>query len=316
VGDPLNVDTRFELGKAEMYAGHPENNLIQGQKILEIDPSSVFGYVAMLQSHLDMGRLDLMWPWYIKAMDYDPTDHEMWAHASLSLQLFGASEWADAYLDRAIDLGAGEPTVLKSLARAYVQRGQADEALAVAREALAAKLDDRWYSKSVFLRLLRNEAFRTGNYDEALSAYRKHRPALFKNSPEIAVTNIYTAADLALLLRRSGQPDAADTLIDAAIDWYEQSQFNGIHGYLTTIGDVQLFALKGDGEKALETLRAAVDAGWVFNWRWHMGNQNLDSIRDEPEFQKIVVGLEEKMATQLAAIKALPDMGELDLRYK
>ncbi len=316
VGDPLNVDTRFELGKAEMYTGHPEKNLLQGEKILEIDPSSVFGYLAMLQSHMDMGRIDLMWPWYIKSMDYDPSDYEMWAQASLYLQYFGASEWADIYLDRAIELGANEPAVLKSLARVYEMRGQIDEALAVARQALPVKLDDRWFSKSMFLRLLRDEALRSGHYDEALTAYREHRPALFKNPPEVAVINIYTAADLALLLRHSGQPEAADALIDAAIGWYERSQFDGIHGYLTTIGDVQLFALSGDEQRAMRTLREAVEAGWVYDWRWHIGNKNLDSIRDEPEFREIVVELEEKMATQLAAIKVLPDMGELDLRYK
>ena len=265
---------------------------------------------------MDMGRLDLMWPWFIKAMDSDPADYELWGHASLYLQLFGASDWADAYLDRAIELGAGEPTVLKCRVRVYEMRGQIDEALAVARQALAAKLDDRWFSKSMFLRLLRDEALRSGNYGEALAAYREHRPALFKNPPEVAVTNIYTAADLALLLRRSGQPDAADTLIDAAIDWYERSQFGGIHGYLTTIGDVQLFSLSGDEQRAMRTLREAVDAGWVYEWRWHLENKNLDSIRDEPEFREIVVELEEKLVAQLAAIKALPDMGEHDLRYK
>ena len=316
VGDPLNVDTRFVLGKAEMYAGHPEKTLIQAEKILEIDPSSVFGYTAMLQAYLDLGRIDLMWPWFIKAMDADPADYEIWAGASIDLLTVGASEWSDAYTERALDLGAGEPTVLGSLAYKYALRGQLDEALAVAREALAANLDDRWNSKTMFLRLLRDDALRTGNYDEALSAYREHRPTLFKNPPEIAVTNIYTAADLALLLGRSGKPDDAKALIDAAVDWYKHSGFDGIHGSLTTIGDVQLFAVNGDEQRAMRTLREAVDAGWVTDWRWQLENKNLDSIREEPEFQEIVAELEIKMATQLAAIKALPDMGELDLRYK
>ena len=93
-------------------------------------------------------------------------------------------------------------------------------------------------------------------------------------------------------------------------------QYARLPGYLTTIGDVQLFALKGDKQRAMKTLRDAVDTGWVFDWRWHVSNPNLDSIRDEPEFREIVAELEEKMVTQLAAIRALPDMGELDLRYK
>ncbi len=81
VGDPLNVETLFELGKAELYGGHPERDLIHAEKILEIDPSSVHGYIASLQAHMDMGRMDLMWPWYIKSMDSDPADYELWSHA-------------------------------------------------------------------------------------------------------------------------------------------------------------------------------------------------------------------------------------------
>jgi hypothetical protein len=43
---------------------------------------------------------------------------------------------------------------------------------------------------------------------------------------------------------------------------------------------------------------------------------NLDSIREAPKFQAIVAELEADMAAQLEALRALPDMGEYDLRYK
>ena len=261
IGDPLSARVRFDIGKAEMFSGHPERFVTQARKILEIDPSSFHGYVGYLQAYADMGRFDLMWPWYLKAMDSGPGDHELWAYLAYYSEVLGAPEWVEPYLDRARELGPGEPTVAVCTAYIYAIRGQTDAALPIAREALAAGLADRMSSKSVFLRFLRDDALGSGRYDEALVVYRKHHPELFADPPEVAVGSIFAAADLALLLRRSGQRKEAEVLIDAAIDWYEHSQFNGVHGDLTAIGDVNLFALTGDKEKALSTLVQVVTVG-------------------------------------------------------
>jgi hypothetical protein len=45
-----------------------------------------------------------------------------------------------------------------------------------------------------------------------------------------------------------------------------------------------------------------------------MSNKNLDSIRSEPGFQELEAWLERETADQLEAVRALPDMGEFDLR--
>ena len=316
VGDPLNVELRFELGKAEMYGGRPERNLEQAKKILEIDPSSVHGYVANLQSYLTIGRYDLAWPWYLKAMESDPEDFELWAHAAYFSVLLGARGWPDRYMTRANELGSGEPATLKCRIHIHMLRDEFDDALAIARDALAAGLDDRWFSKNMFLRMLRDEGLRTGDLDSSISLYRENRPELFETPPVITVDNIYAAADLALLLRYADNPVPAEVLVDAAISWYRKFQPDGVFGYTTSIVYVHLLALKGEHRKALDTLREAVDAGWSYDWFWHIGNRDLDSIRDEPEFQEIVAELEARMAAQLEAINALPDMGKLDLRFK
>ena len=47
-----------------------------------------------------------------------------------------------------------------------------------------------------------------------------------------------------------------------------------------------------------------------------MGNPNLDAIRNTPEFVKIETRLERETAGQLEAIRALPGMGEYDLRNR
>jgi tetratricopeptide (TPR) repeat protein len=313
--NPLSVLVLFNLGKAEMYSGNPEQNIVHSKRILEIDPSSSYGYVGLLQAYGWMGREDLQWPWAIKTLSVDPEDFEIWAHIGLDAHMLGDPDLADRYLDRAREIGSNEPTVLKCHAQVLWQRGQYDEALAIARTALEADLDDRWGSDAVFLRLVRDDALRTGDFDDALAWYRDRHPELFQDRPEIMIANANTAADLALLLQRSGAADSADRLIDAGLAWYRQTQVPGVHGGLTNIVDVELLALNGEKNAALDTLREAIDGGWRFTWLWHMSNENLSSLRDEPEFQEFMAQLEDDMATQLKAVQALPNMGENDLRF-
>lgn len=312
--DPLSVEILFQLGKAEMYAGHPEKNVQYAQRILEIDPASVNGYVGHIQAHAWMGQFDLMWPWAIRFFSVDPEDFELWAHLGIYANQLGAFDLADRYLNRAMTLGADKPVVLKYHAMVLARRGRSDEALVIARQALEAGLDDRWFSNRVFLRLVRDDALKTGDFEDARGWYRDLHPELFRATPEITVDNVNAAADLALLLQRTGEPEAADVLINAGLSWYRQTQPASAHGYLIDIVDVQFLALQGDKDAALKTLQQAADRGWGFAWQWNVSNENLASIRDEPQFQAIIAQLEGDMVTQLAAIRALPDMGEFDLR--
>ena len=312
--NPLSVETLFELGKAEMYSGQPSQFIIRAEKILEIDPSSVQGYVAKLQAYRWMGRYDLMWPWYIKSIASDPEDFELWGHLGLYSYYVGATEWVDRYLDRALELGPHEPSVLRCYASVLEQQGQLDAAVEIARSALEANLDDRWQSNQIFLRLVRDDAMRSGNLDGARSWYLDRHPELFLGVPEITVGNVNAAADLALLLKRAGEPAAADVLIEAGLAWVQRTQPAGVHGYLINIVDVEFLALNGQKQAALDTLQQAVDSGWKAHWRSVFRNETLASLRNESRFQQITAQLEDDMATQLDAIRALPDMGEFDLR--
>ena len=312
--DPLSTEILFNLGKAEMYAGRPDKNVQYGERIRQIEPTSVYGYTSALQAYLWLGRYDLMWPWYVNSFPLNPEDFEMWAHLGWYSHLLGSPEWGDRYLNQALKLGPNEPAVLKCQAYALVQQERFSEALTVAQHALGASMDDRWFSNQVFLRLVRDDAFQTGDLDTARQWYLNVYPELFEDRPSITIDNIYAAADLALLLQQSGEAERADALIQEGLAWYGQTQPATMHGYLNTIVDVSLLALSGDDELAMETLNAAVEQGWKYDWRWHLANKNLDSIRGEPRFEEIESRLERETALQLEAIRNLPDMGEFDLR--
>ncbi len=315
-GDPLSVTNLFVLGRTERYAGHPEKTLAYAQRILEIDPSSVFGYTASALAYNTMGQYALAWPWLIKIIESDPEDFEAVAHISLIADSLGATELADRYLRFARSIGPGEPVTLKCEVQILHSRGQFDAALTIAREALDADLDNRWSSTAVFLRTIRDDALNSGDHTDALEQYRDRYPGLFSDTPVVTIVNAKAAAGLSLLLRRSGDSKVATALIDASLAWYRDTQVEGVYNEVLDIVYVSLLALDGDKQAALGALRDALDSGWRWAWQWSLGDKNLDSIRNEPEFQAIVAELELDMAAQLKAMQALPDTGRFDLRNK
>ena len=313
--DPLSTKVLFELGRTELYNGHPEKTERYGQQILEIDPTSPLGFTCLTQCNTWQGKIDMAWPWILKALAIDPEDVEWWSHLGMWANMLGEPDLADRHLARAIELGPNEPATLKAQTMIFSMRGKVDEAYSIARTALDAKLDDRWFSNRVFLRVVRDHVLRNGDFGDALGRYRSCHPELFDGIPEISIGNVNAAADLALLLQRSGDPGLADTLIHAGLDWYRETQVPGVHGFLTSIADIELLALQGQREASLEALQAAANVGWGFSWQWDTSNENFATVSDDPAFQAVIAQLESRMVTQLENIRALPDMGEFDLRF-
>ena len=84
----------------------------------------------------------------------------------------------------------------------------------------------------------------------------------------------------------------------------------GISGY--GICDVRIFALQQRPERALEALRQAVDEGWrIWSWFFLENDPNLDSIRDEPRFQRVYRELRTDLAAQARRVRELRASGEL-----
>ena len=312
--DPLSPNLLFQLGRVEMYLGNPERNIEIGRKLLEIDPSVVYGYVALLQANLWSGRFDDAWPWYVKTVATDPDDYEPWALIALTFADFGAPDYADRYLARAMALDADAPVVIKCKTMILQNRGRDDEALALAEQMLDAGIDDRWESDRILLRTVRDAAFDSGDFESVLARYRQRSPSLVSADPVITDQNINKAADLALLLRTAGDTTAADRLVDKALEWYEQSQPAGVYGYIHGLVKAELQAVAGDGDGAMATLQEAVDNGYRWQWQWALANRNFDDIRERPEFRRLLEELSADMAAQRKNLDLTPNQGEFDLR--
>ena len=314
--DPLSFELMFQLGRTEMYLGHPDRNIELARRIQEIEPLNINGYVAMLQANLWRGSYDEAWPWYVRVLSTDPSDYETWGHIGCYMSNLGLPEIAERYLARAQSIGPDEPVVGKCTSTALTNKGLVAQSAALAERLLTRDVGDRWDSDRVLLRAIRDHALTTGELPAAIAHYRHRRPGLFSPAPVISPANATIAADLALLLRRSGNEQQAKTLIDAAREWYGRTQPEGVYGYVFGTLEVHLLALSGQTDHAIDILEKAINSGYRWQWKWDLASPNYDTLRDRPDFQALVAYVQQDMAIQAKNLMAQPHHGEFDLRDK
>jgi hypothetical protein len=133
---------------------------------------------------------------------------------------------------------------------------------------------------------------------------------LTEGDPTVDGSNLLAAIDLALVSSKAGDQGHADLLLNRSLGHIQTRPRLVLHSY--QIPDVQIYALRGDKQKALSALQQAIDEGWRVSWRYSLEHDStLESLHDEPEFQAMVAEIEADMATQLARVREMQSNGEL-----
>jgi tetratricopeptide (TPR) repeat protein len=160
---------------------------------------------------------------------------------------------------------------------------------------------------------LRNRSIATKQYKQALHIYATTYPELLDNPGlTIGLHNYRAAIDLALVLQQTGKWEKANALLDQCQDYIrERPRLGWGGGYW--ISDVLILALRGEKAEALSALRLGVDEGWRSLWWYYLRHDpNVDSIRAEPEFKRIVSEIEADMSAQMQQIREMEHRGEID----
>jgi hypothetical protein len=119
----------------------------------------------------------------------------------------------------------------------------------------------------------------------------KDGSVLNEDSPKIGSRNYRAAIDLALISSKTGEQQRADRLLESSLQYIQRIPRLGGYGY--GISDVKIYALQGEKQKALSTLRQAIDEGWrEFWWFYLKQDPILEPLHDEPEFQAMIAEIE------------------------
>ena len=304
--DPLSIPGRLGLARNHETQGEFDLALAHYHRAVEIE-SSDFEVLAALGSfeHGVFNRLDKAVSNYARALMLEP-------EYAISYILLGLG-----YLDLESPGRAGVvfdllyDNILRDERRQWFRllpamyTGDREQVLDLARDFPRDKcMQDTLYPLAVAQ--LRNHLLLEGRGDEAVALYRERFPRLFEaDGPAVGPANYRAAIDLALVLQERGEAQAADRLLEAAAAFIESRPRLGLgSGY--GIADVQILALQGEPGAALSALEDAVAVGWRSLWWYYLlQDPNLESLRDEPAFQRAARQVQLDVAAQMDRIYRL-----------
>ncbi len=310
--DPLSANLRRSYAVALRQVGRIGEALEQLEIALEIDPDNPNVHDAIATIHWQVfNQHDKAVQNYVELIMLDPNGSGHYVFlAQLFLDLAEPTR-ASVLLDRAIELAPDYRLTNwgKLLIKLYngITAGTAENA----RACLADPLPTPWM-QILCITQSNREAIEAGRLDESLSLYWQNFPELLSdNGPQIELDNFRAAIDLAWLQQRIGEKQKADKLLKLTYDFIQQRPRLGWWGAYW-ISDVQILALQGRKEEALAALQRAVDEGWRSLWWYYLRyDMNLQSIRGEPEFQRIVSEIEDDMSAQMQQIREMENSGEI-----
>jgi tetratricopeptide (TPR) repeat protein len=174
-------------------------------------------------------------------------------------------------------------------------------------------LDERQVSRYVAFRIVRDQAMRTGDYDEVYSLYQTFCPELLQPDPQIDSNNNYYVGGLAPLLAAKGDVDKAQQLLELAIERIKRRDPD-LTSWYSRIAVAKRLALKGDTREALDMLRRYVDRGERGYWWFFLEvDPALADFRAEPEYQAMVAEIRDGLAVQLALVREMEANGEIPI---
>lgn len=298
--DPLSPVINTNAASDYISEGRYEEAMMQFEKLIEIYPASPLGYSGKARIYRSVyARLDKAEPLLRKTISLDPNSPMQRLFLSALYLNLGDEKQGKCLLDQGLRQAPDSyfPNILKAML--LYSRGQYVQALSYANK--AQKIHG---SRRSVLALLRDLSLSKNDYKQAQSHYEKAYPALLaENKPTIDNTNIGEAVDLAYVLQLSGNTERAQLLLDRSLTFiHNQMRRLDFTGY--GLDDVSIYAIQGEKQLALTTMRQAIDEGWrVASWFVLDYEPNLSSIRNEPEFQVMREEIRKEMAEQLARVR-------------
>jgi TolB-like protein/DNA-binding winged helix-turn-helix (wHTH) protein/Tfp pilus assembly protein PilF len=346
--DPQNPVVLIGQIRRWTWTHEPERGLVYADRLLRVDPMSRPGmyWVAVLYARLgrseDWERMiehmrsidpkhnDYLWSAWQLALsrgdlvaalglmeestriELDDPDGP-WAIAEIYLDL-GDLRAADFWIDAAARRDPEVPWVQTTAALLHLYRDEEAEAVAIAHESMRPH-----GTSATVLRMAAIPDLAVGNYAEIIARYLTNYPELANGkfpaeSQAVSTGSLRNAfavtLDLASAYLHAGNNEKAESLLSLVESELPHWSRTGLWGH--GFADVELHALRGEKAQALAALREHVGMGTRFHWRFLLlHDQNLDSIRDEPEFRAMIAEIEADMAAQLERVREMQKSGEL-----
>jgi adenylate cyclase len=207
---------------------------------------------------------------------YDNNLAEAYTAMGVSYFIWGKFEEAAASARKAIELDPDDFIALWTLGRIHFANGEFEDAYEVYRRVV--KLKPEFLNAYSDLRMTCQRLNRQDDADLARGELLERMPTYLLQNPDDARQRMLYATALAEV----GRKDEAIRECAMAI---EASPGDPVMLYNV----VCVYSRLGETQRAIETLRQAITAGYE-NFPWLHNDPDLDALRDHPEFKALVAG--------------------------
>jgi len=310
--DPFNPQIHYELGTLNIVLRNWDDARASLEKSLEIEPAQPNAYVSLADIARHEGDAVGYVQYALKAIEVDPSDHELHGVLAEFLYQLGLVEEGDDFRDRVMAIApTSEAAYRINLLRA-ISLEDVDASIAAARSAVENDVENRRFAFGGAVQYLLWIAARSGTYDQQAAFLEENAPGILdvyaESLPRKYKIAQFTALDAWYLsLPRDELMRRLDTLVEFAIE-------NGFDEERQPTAYVGMLALRGEVQEAIKHGLSDVFVGSVaerLNWRETFSQSYFADVIADPGVQAALKRWEEeeealrgKVRTYLADIHA------------
>ena len=292
--DPFNSAIHYELGTLHMNRRDWDEAQTSLEKSLEIEPTQP-NDISLAGIALHRGDAVGYVQYSLKAIEVDPSDHELHGFLAGFLYRLGLVEEGDDFRNRVMAIApTSEVAYQINLLRA-ISLGDTDASIAAARQAVEDDIEDRRSAFGGAVRHLLRAATRSGTYEQEAAFLEEHAPGILDVYEESLPPKIKNSQFAALEAWYVTQPrdeflNRLDTLMEFAVA-------NGFDLKRAHSANMGILAMRGDVQEAIKVGLSEVFVGSVaerLNWRETYSQPYLADVVADPQVQAALKRWEEE----------------------
>lgn len=310
--DPFNSAIHYELGTLHMNRRDWDLAQASLEKSLEIEPTQPNAYISLAGIALHRGDAVSYVQYSLKAIEVDPSDHELHGFLAGFLYQLGLVEEGDDFRNRVMAIAPTSEVAYRIDLLRAIGLGDSDASIAAARNAIEDGIGDRRFSYGGAIQHLLRAAARSGTYDEEASYLEEHAPGLLDVYSESLPPKYKNAQFSALEAWYVTQP--RDEFLNRLDTLLEFATANGFDQKKAHTANMRILAMRGEVQEAIKVGLSEVFVGSVaerLNWRETFSQPFLADVVADPQVQAALKRWEEEeeamrgqVQTYLADIRA------------
>ena len=227
----------------------------------------------------------------------DPDDPELSALIALDYLALDMQDAASVYIQEAKRMQAEGFLTITTQMCLFYRKGQLENAVSLATQAINNGLQQRGNFSSLFIRIIGHQAMR----EQAPQLFLDLIPqwmGLDLSDPKIVSQIQYETKVYAVpILRMADRDQDAEAILEAAVEFRELSDSIDIGGFEIAVAQQHI-------ENTLSGMQWLLNKGVFRDWWLYFTNAQLDFVSQDDRFQHIMEGVEEQLQPLRASLQA------------